>query len=430
MTKLTFMCYIKNENTRKALDLKAKATVEILNKFSGQNEVFRNYININDMKYFKIPRGICLKEFGTCKTVLKDPKQIDFKLKSNFEMRPEQFEIVENISKTFQENKTVNTIIIRPTAFGKTFTAVNCISKLKLKTLIVVNRDSLVKQWKKQCQDYFPENTVGLLQGQTRELDADIIITTVQTISLKSELSETLLNSLKIGILIIDEIHTISADKFIKVLFKSNMPVRIGLTATLERIDCKEQLVIQHLSNLNQIKHVKKQQETMVHFVKTGYPFTVIPNEFSDKMNYSLMLNKLSLDESRNNLIVEEIKKYIGSENHILVVSDRISQLEYLHSFFKDISTICTSKTKPDFTKQIVFGITSIVGTGLDIPTLNVLVFAMPKKNIVQILGRVFRKKHPQVHILDFIDSSGIGYSQSKKRKEQYISQIGNPIFR
>jgi superfamily II DNA or RNA helicase len=138
------------------------------------------------------------------------------------------------------------------------------------------------------------------------------------------------------------------------------------------------------------------------------------------------MMNQLSQDTSRTLKLRDTIIEYLNGENKILVVGDRIQQLKDLHALFPDNSSLCTSKSKPDFTKQIIFGICSIVGTGLDVPHLNVLVFAMPKKNIVQIIGRVFRKQHPIVYIVDPIDGGGIAMGQKRKRMEQYRTQISN----
>lgn len=414
------MCFVESNNTK----IRNKCMIDILNPFTKNNDTFRNYILVNKTEYMKIPRGICQKEFEICKSI-KHPKNIDFEFEKPFEMKPEQLDIVNSIKTEFETKKIVNTIIVRPTAFGKTFTAVNIISELKMKTLVVVNRDSLVKQWQKQCQSYFPKNTIGLLQGKIRDTHADIIISTVQSISLKSDISETFLNKLKIGILILDEIHTMSADRFIQVLFKTNMPVRIGLTATLERPDQKELLICQHFNYINKIQDVKKQQTTQVCFIKTGYIMTTLLNQFTDKLNFSEMLNQLAYDEQRNLFLVETIKRYLKDSNKILVVSDRINQLKFLHGFFPDNSCLCTSKHKPDFTKQIIFGIVSIVGTGLNVPDLNVLVFAMPKKNIIQIIGRVFRRDH-SVYIIDPIDTGNVCMGQKRKRLVQYHNQIEN----
>lgn len=414
------MCFIEATN-----NLRHTCNITILNPFTKNNETFRNYILLKNMEYIKIPRGICLKEFEKCK-ILTIPKVVDFNLVSEFSLRPEQKVIVDTIRDEYNLKKVVNTIIVRPTAFGKTFTAINIINTLKFKALIVVNRDSLLKQWKTQCETYFPNNTVGILQGKVKLTDVDIIISTVQTLSLKSEISEKYLNKLQIGVLILDEIHTMSAEKFIQVLFKSNMPIRIGLTATLERTDQKEGLVLQHFTSVNQIQQVKKQQQTYLHFYKTDYNMSNIFTDFGNNLKFSEMLNQLANDESRNIQLIEIIKKYISNGNKILVVSDRINQLKYLYSHFgTDVASLCTSKNKPDFTKQIIFGIVSIVGTGLDVPELNVLVFAMPKKNIIQIIGRVFRKNHT-VTIVDLIDIGPICMGQKRKRLEQYKNQIEN----
>ena len=49
---------------------------------------------------------------------------------------------------------------------GKTVMALNIISKLKTKTLVVVHKTFLLNQWKERISHFLPQAKVGLIQGQ------------------------------------------------------------------------------------------------------------------------------------------------------------------------------------------------------------------------------------------------------------------------
>ena len=59
---------------------------------------------------------------------------------------------------------------------------------------------------------------------------------------------------------------------------------------------------------------------------------------------------------------------------------------------------------------------------GLDIPSLNGLVLATPKSDIIQSIGRICRQKHENIDplIIDIVDSFSIFENQGRKRLKVY----------
>lgn len=85
---------------------------------------------------------------------------------------------------------------------------------------------------------------------------------------------------------------------------------------------------------------------------------------------------------------------------------------------------------KPHLLKQnescdAIFATFSLANEGLDIPSLNTLVFATPKSDIVQSCGRILRetgvKLLPPV-IVDFVDNWPCLLNQFRKRQSFYRS--------
>ena len=71
---------------------------------------------------------------------------------------------------------------------------------------------------------------------------------------------------------------------------------------------------------------------------------------------------------------------------------------------------------------QILLGTYTMSSEGMDIPDLNSVVFASPKSDIIQSIGRILRKQHPETPIAWDIVDDGIQIfkNQYKKRQSYY----------
>ena len=57
--------------------------------------------------------------------------------------------------------------------------------QLKMKTLIIVHNTFLKDQWEDRIKAFLPDVTIGHLQGETVDVDKDIVIAMIQSISMK-----------------------------------------------------------------------------------------------------------------------------------------------------------------------------------------------------------------------------------------------------
>ena len=135
------------------------------------------------------------------------------------------------------------------TGQGKSISALKIISELKGKTLIIVNKITLLKQWEQEIISFLPDARIGFLQGSKNISleNTDIVIAMLQSLSkidYPSEFFEDIM------ILIIDEIHNISSKSFSKVLFKTCSKYTIGLTATPNRSDGCENVFKWHIGEI------------------------------------------------------------------------------------------------------------------------------------------------------------------------------------
>ena len=118
---------------------------------------------------------------------------------------------------------------------GKTVVAIKMISKLQLKTLIIVHKDFLANQWLERLSMFLPNVSVGRIQGQVVDIDGkDVVIAMLQSMSMKHY---------DVGIfedfkhVVVDECHHIAAKVFSRAMMKVKNSFKLGLSATPDRAD-------------------------------------------------------------------------------------------------------------------------------------------------------------------------------------------------
>ena len=114
------------------------------------------------------------------------------------------------------------------TGYGKTRIGINAIKRVmtkypNLSVIVVVPTDVLKNQW------------TGLLDSQGLGLNCKVVI--INTASKKLE---------KCDLLILDEVHKFAADQFSQVFKTVKYKLILGLTATIERLDGKHELIKQY----------------------------------------------------------------------------------------------------------------------------------------------------------------------------------------
>ena len=134
-------------------------------------------------KKLYIPRFYGLEIYGEADEMLiEDGKKIN--LKFNGELRPKQKPVVEKYMKHIKNNHSG--LLALHTGFGKTCLALNIISRIKQKTLIIVHKEFLLRQWIERIEQFLPDARVGRIQAKTIDTeDKDIVICMLQSLSMK-----------------------------------------------------------------------------------------------------------------------------------------------------------------------------------------------------------------------------------------------------
>ena len=140
-------------------------------------------------------------------------KQLDsINITFNTDLRDEQKKVVSESTKLLSKKGSV--IISCFTGFGKTICSIYLACKIGLKTLIIVNKIILIKQWEESIQQFCSENvSVQKLTSKSNKKESDFYIINAQNVE---KMGRDFFND--IGLVIVDEAHLIMAERLSKSL--------------------------------------------------------------------------------------------------------------------------------------------------------------------------------------------------------------------
>jgi len=318
-------------------------------------------------------------------------------------------------------NKTGSVILSMYCGFGKTITSINIACSIKMKTLIIVNKIVLMKQWEESINVFCPDATVQKVtpKSQLNE-DADFyIINAINTVKMGEEFFSN------VGVVIVDEAHLIMAETVSKCLNNVSPRYLIGLTATPYRPDGLDKLIEFYFGTNKIIRELWREHK--VYKVSTGF-VPQVEMAMNGRVNWGSVLDSQSKDEKRNQLIVDIICHF--STRTFLVLVKRVEQGELLHKMLVDsgqtVASLVGAKQTFDATARILIGTCSKVGTGFDHPSLDTLLMAADvKEYFIQYLGRCMRTKDGIPMVFDLVDDYSILNKHYNTRKNIYKKHGG-----
>ena len=348
------------------------------------------------------------------------------------------------------------------TVTHNTLMTINVISKLKIKTIVIVNKISLMHQWHSELKRFIPGIEVGFIQGQ-KNIDVEdkhVVIAMLQSLA-RVDYPDSLFND--IGLTIIDEIHNTPSKGFSKVLGKLSSQYTIGLSATPKRSDGCEYVFKYHIGEIIYQSQVKrnglKPILNMITINSSEYKEIMLQNKSTgqSQIQFTSMLTDLIQMPKRNRLILEIVKDLVVREGRkILVLSDRREHLKSLKCLLDDdlqsnftyglfLGQMKQSDLERSRASQVILATFSAFGEGVSEKDLDTLILTTPKKfighlknsvknengKLEQIVGRIFRKDHTEKHpmIIDLHDNFSIYKIQSTQRRTFYKGHFTTSIL-
>jgi superfamily II DNA or RNA helicase len=322
-------------------------------------------------------------------------------------------------------NKGSNGLICVPCGFGKTVMALNIATRLKRRFLIIVDKEFLMNQWKSEIENFIDGARVGILQANKVQMESekyDITICMIQTIC-RRDFPEGFFD--EYGFTIFDECHHLGASYFCQALKKIQTKYMLGLSATPDREDGLS-LVFEYYLGEAVYKVTKRAPDKeavvkAVWFDSEDPAYKDVPVNWRGEPITAKLLNQVAEFEPRNKKIMNLIDEYAQNpDRFILILSDRISQLEwfekalnewptkYIHGYY--IGGMKQKILDENAEKcQILLATYQMASEAFSVKKLNTVILATPRKKVEQSTGRIFRQRIDErkvaPHIIDIIDS-------------------------
>ncbi len=359
-------------------------------------------------------------------------------IRTDFEYSPKVIlrDYQEIAAKAIEENQ--QGIISIPPGRGKTVIALCAISSLQLKSLIIVDKSNIAKQWQDRAEEHLGLELGIIGDGQWEE--KPVTVAMQQTLwSRLDELDESNWWE-KWGFVVLDESHHVSADTFFETANRFPAQYRIGVSATKGKSPAKEELakfafgpIIYEDDDMG--------MEPTIEVIDTPFDFDFRPTKkIKNKVirnNYHDLVAAIVKDRGRNTIIAENIVKNKSHAN--LVISSRLGHLDYLRDlciefgFPAEKCYMLTGKEQTEARMQIydladaghcaVFS--TIADEALDIPRIDRIHLAFPSKNdetIKQRIGRGARYHDDKSDFIvyDYVDKCEVIQNQFKHRLRKY----------
>jgi len=320
-----------------------------------------------------------------------------------------------------------------PCGFGKTIVALNILSRLQKKTLVIVHKEFLLEQWLERIHEFLPSARIGRIQGQVMDIeDKDIVIGMLQSLSMKTYPPDAFS---EFGFTIVDETHHMAAEVFSNSLFKIVTPYMLGLSATMTRKDGLTKIFKMFLGEVE----YKAEREIKGNLVVQAIQYRTSDQVFNETLvdyrgypQYSRMIGKICEYAPRGNFVAGVLVNLMRDplNGQVMVLSQNKSLLHFLYSALDArepglagfyVGGMKQKDLKLAETKKIILATYAMAEEALDIKTLTTLVMATPKTSVTQSIGRILRTDHERPLVVDIVDSHDVFVKQWGKRKAHYF---------
>jgi superfamily II DNA or RNA helicase len=367
-----------------------------------------------------------------------EPERI--RLRFNGSLRDYQKPAANTLLEIYNQTGNITGIGKMRPGFGKTVLGVYLASKIKLKTIIIVDNGNLVEQWINSFLNFssIKEDDIGIVDGKFKCFDKPITIAMTQSLisMMKKNISSTInkIDNNRFGFVMYDEVHSTSAsEKFSKVSVLFRTMNVFGLSATPFQFGYHEVMM---KNTIGEIIYESNDYELIPTYKMIYYNSRLeskskyMINRVKDFIKQKAMYNKLILKSKiyLDIIISNTINLYNKGHNVIIIcltekqlmlISKTLTEYGMDHRKFYG--------KKRDIDKEndrIIVATYKFVGKGFDMNRLSALILACPlsgRKSLIQVIGRILRrcenKLDPIVIDLLDIDFPNMTLPEAKRKK-------------
>lgn len=396
----------------------------------------------NDKRLY-LPRFYALQKFGIpdkC-TLTEGEHRPDMEFKGT--LREQQLEPVNNFIKAATDPTRRGGIISVPCGFGKTIMSVYIACHFKRKTMFVSHKDFLNQQFLETVKTFVPNAKVGIIkQSKVDVTDKDFVIASLQSLAMRDYDIDIFK---QFGLVIIDEVHHLGAEVFSRVFRKLNVNMILGLSATLNRKDGMRK-VFEHYIGKSVYKFAKKEKATVNVEIHKYFTSDITYSEpkmlWNGKPNSAAMINNICSYQPRTDYVITVLKRVLDTEpdRKVLILSERRQQLTDIEKLVTQtlgiesvgyyVGGLTQAALDASAQKQIILATYQMAAEGMNIPTLNTVIFASPISDIQQAIGRILREKPSERKYIplciDILDEFSIFSRKGQARIKYYTTNDYN----
>lgn len=401
---------------RKALTVAPK----VMDKFQKTVPSFPIYAE--SKQRFYVPRHWGIKAYGPPEaTLVPEGLPLPPTLTWNDAYQPHDFQ--RDIIDHYLQDP--NGLICVPCGYGKTFMALRIAFLYGRRFLILVDKEFLMNQWKAEIARFLHGARVGILQANKVETEAkyDVTIAMIQTLC-RREFPDDFFE--EYGFTIFDECHHLGAAYFCRALQRVQTRAMLGLSATPDREDGLTRVFEAYLGE-PVVKKTERDPDReavvrAVWFTSEDPAYKEIPTNYRGETVTAKLLNQVADFEPRNRRILSLIAEYADPRRFLLLLSDRISQLDWFYEQLTQSPPTAgftvgyyiggmkqAQLDKNAETCRLLLATYQMASEAFSVKRLNTVILATPRKNVEQSTGRIFRERIEErkvaPHIIDIIDS-------------------------
>lgn len=373
---------------------------------------------------------------------------INIDLRPSAVLRPYQ---EKSLRKMFGNGRARSGVIVLPCGAGKSLVGVTACCTVRKRALVLCNSGVSVEQWKQQFKMWSTADDSMICrftsEAKDKPMGCSILVTTYSMIthtqkrSWEAEQTMKWLQDQEWGIMVLDEVHTIPAKMFRRVLTIVQSHCKLGLTATLLREDDK-------IADLNFLIGPKLYEANWLELQKKGFIARVQCAEVWCPMTPEFYREYLVCKTSKRLLLyVMNPSKFMATQYLIryherrgdktIVFSDNVFALKhyaikmnkpYIYgptTQGERIQILQNFKFNP---KVNTIFVSKVADTSFDLPEANVLIqissHGGSRRQEAQRLGRILRAKKGAIaeeynaffYTLVSQDTMEMNYSRKRQR--------------
>lgn len=317
--------------------------------------------------------------------------------------------------------KNNRSILLSPTASGKSL-IIYCILRWHIKhdrnIVVIVPTTMLVEQLAADFRDYSGNNKFAvndnvkvLYSGKERVFDVPVIITTWQSIVAiqKNDPSKFKEITTRSDVAVFDEAHSYKANVVLSTLEKfTHTKYRIGTTGTIDDTKINKLSLIGLIGPVYKVISTKELMDagqvvqlnircTVLQYpehIRKAYKSMTYRDEINFLVGYAernKFIAKLASKLKGNTLVLFNFVERHGGVLEKLIKEYTDRQVYFIHGGVENDERERIRQVLSTQTDTIIIATSSLMSTGVNIPSIENIVFAVPSKSMIRILQSIGR---------------------------------------